>query len=65
MHVHHSFRYIQAEVIAVVYFSFTCVCWVCVHLISLSYSYVQNAVVKDSSISINRVTWSPDGDLIG
>nr|CAB3476729.1 unnamed protein product [Digitaria exilis] len=25
----------------------------------------QNAVVKDSSISINRVTWSPDGDLIG
>ncbi|CAO2193109.1 unnamed protein product [Urochloa humidicola] len=25
----------------------------------------QNAVVKDSSISINRVTWSPDGELIG
>lgn len=25
----------------------------------------QSAVAKDSSMSINRVTWSPDGDLIG
>ncbi|ONM31014.1 topless-related1 [Zea mays] len=25
----------------------------------------QNAVVKDSSISINQVTWSPDGEMIG
>ncbi|KAG8045556.1 hypothetical protein GUJ93_ZPchr0008g11590 [Zizania palustris] len=25
----------------------------------------QNSVVKDSSMSINRVTWNPDGDLIG
>ncbi|KAL5228439.1 hypothetical protein ABZP36_016704 [Zizania latifolia] len=26
---------------------------------------LQNAMVKDSSMSINRVTWNPDGDLIG
>uniref|UniRef100_A0ACD5VNB0 Uncharacterized protein n=1 Tax=Avena sativa TaxID=4498 RepID=A0ACD5VNB0_AVESA len=25
----------------------------------------QSAMAKDSSMSINRVTWSPDGDLIG
>ncbi|KAM0909131.1 hypothetical protein ACQ4PT_015010 [Festuca glaucescens] len=25
----------------------------------------QSAVAKDSSMSINRVTWSPDGDLMG
>jgi hypothetical protein len=26
---------------------------------------LQAAIVKDSSISVNRVSWSPDGNLIG
>ena len=30
-----------------------------------SFIFEQSAIVKDSSISITRVTWSPDGSLIG
>lgn len=28
-------------------------------------TFLQAAIVKDSSISVSRVSWSPDGDLIG
>ena len=28
-------------------------------------STLQGAIVKDPSISVNRVSWSPDGNLIG
>lgn len=30
-----------------------------------SFIFEQSAILKDSSISINRVTWSSDGSLIG
>jgi len=31
----------------------------------LKSTFTQNAILKDPAISINRVTWSGDGDFIG